>query len=213
MDEEEQFISSIYNYCDRWCERCEFTTRCRVFADERSQMLEDSDDPMGDAIRVVAESLAETKQMLMDHADEMGIDLEASANDPEIAESIERSRSTVDNEESVILAKKYAFDIRPVLESRDEWLTADAKDDPTTGDMIAILYWYQFFIAAKVHRAFHSILDFDGYEDTDELSDPQSDANGSAKVALIAVERSIRAWTYLLNPNNAAVIRPFIELL
>src|SRR5688572_13257745 len=27
-------ISGIYNYCDRWCERCPFTSRCLVFATE-----------------------------------------------------------------------------------------------------------------------------------------------------------------------------------
>ena len=108
-------------------------------------------------------------------------------------------------------AARFASKSKIVRKSRGEWLTAE--DDPTTDDMIEILCWYQFFIAAKAHRAFHGILDFDGDEDIDELSDPQSDANGSAKVALIAVERSILAWTYLLNPNNATIIRPFIELL
>jgi len=28
----DQFISGIYNYCDRWCERCSFTSRCMNFA-------------------------------------------------------------------------------------------------------------------------------------------------------------------------------------
>ena len=40
MDKEEvkqlaanpEFIKSIYNYCDRWCERCPFTSRCLNFA-------------------------------------------------------------------------------------------------------------------------------------------------------------------------------------
>ena len=30
----DQFIPGIYNYCDRWCERCPLTARCRVFAME-----------------------------------------------------------------------------------------------------------------------------------------------------------------------------------
>src|SRR5689334_19289896 len=33
MDVDEGFILGIYNYCDRWCETCRFTSRCRVFAD------------------------------------------------------------------------------------------------------------------------------------------------------------------------------------
>jgi hypothetical protein len=39
MDEpEERFISGIYNYCDRWCERCRFTAHCRVFATEQKRL-------------------------------------------------------------------------------------------------------------------------------------------------------------------------------
>jgi len=32
---EENFIPGIYNYCDRWCERCLYTDRCRVFVMEK----------------------------------------------------------------------------------------------------------------------------------------------------------------------------------
>jgi len=27
-----RFIPGIYNYCDRWCERCPFTSRCMNYA-------------------------------------------------------------------------------------------------------------------------------------------------------------------------------------
>src|SRR5215212_7116601 len=33
MDVQNGFIVGIYNYCDRWCETCRFTSRCRLFAD------------------------------------------------------------------------------------------------------------------------------------------------------------------------------------
>jgi hypothetical protein len=33
MEVRDGFIVSIFNYCDRWCEACAFTSRCRVFAD------------------------------------------------------------------------------------------------------------------------------------------------------------------------------------
>jgi len=32
---EEKFIPGIYNYCDRWCERCLYTDRCRTVAMEK----------------------------------------------------------------------------------------------------------------------------------------------------------------------------------
>src|SRR5690606_11821977 len=32
---ESDYIDGIFNYCDRWCERCPFTARCRTFAMEQ----------------------------------------------------------------------------------------------------------------------------------------------------------------------------------
>jgi hypothetical protein len=32
----DKFIPGIYNYCDRWCERRPFTSRCRTFAMEQA---------------------------------------------------------------------------------------------------------------------------------------------------------------------------------
>ena len=211
MNREDDFIPSIYSYCDRWCERCEFTDRCRVYAMESERGLEDSDDPMGDAIRTVAQSLAEAKQMLMGHADEMGIDIESAKDDPEIAESIKRQRVAVENFEAVELAKQYALEGRHVLDASSDWLSN--TDDPMADEMLEILQWYLFFVAAKVHRGFHGIVDLDGDEDWEALQDIQSDANGTIKIALIAIERSILAWTYLMNSDNGEMIGPVIEKL
>ena len=35
-----QFIPGIFNYCDRWCERCPFTARCLNFALSEEQFAE-----------------------------------------------------------------------------------------------------------------------------------------------------------------------------
>src|SRR2546423_12378923 len=37
-----RFIPGIYNYCDRWCERCPFSNRCLNFAMEKEK---DDGDP------------------------------------------------------------------------------------------------------------------------------------------------------------------------
>lgn len=210
MNPDERFISSIYNYCDRWCEKCDFTSRCRVFADELSHAPEDSNDPMGDAIASVGESFDGAKQMLMGHAEEMDIDIEAAMNDPEIDVGIERQRMAVEDNEAFKLAHEYALD-RKVFETADSWLPPE--DDPAAGEMMEILHWYHFFIAAKINRGLHGLLDLDGYQDDKQLIDPQSDANGSIKLALIAIERSQRAWTYLLSDSNTDVLNPQIEKL
>ena len=33
-----KYIDGIFNYCDRWCERCRFEDRCRVRHEERKRM-------------------------------------------------------------------------------------------------------------------------------------------------------------------------------
>jgi hypothetical protein len=207
-------IPFIHNYCDSWCERCEFTARCLSFAMQREMGLglEESGDPMSDALATVATALAEAKRMLLEKADEMGIDLMAEANKPEIVEGIERTRATVESNEAVELAKRYALETRHVLDDAEEW-AGDADADPLIAEMLSIVQWYLFFIAAKVHRGYHSTLDIDGYDVPEQIEDPQSDANGSIKVALISIERSVLAWTYLINETNAHIIRPVIRRL
>jgi len=34
-----RFIPGIYNYCDRWCERCPFTSRCLTYAMEADNTI------------------------------------------------------------------------------------------------------------------------------------------------------------------------------
>jgi hypothetical protein len=212
MINEESFIPGIHNYCDRWCERCGFTARCRVFAME-AEITDDEQDIGSDAfVRNLSNILNDAKSMLEEKAAEFGIDLTSIDHD-EIDAIRERQRSAVEGSELACLAEKYAFDIRPVLAAQEEWLAGSELEEEMIQEVLAVLYWYQFFIAAKVQRGLHGIIDDDGEEDTEELEDAQSDANGSIKVALIAIERSILAWTYLLDANNANVIRPFIEML
>lgn len=73
------FISGIYNYCDRWCERCPFTSRCLNFALSEEQFA----DPEARDIDNEAfwQKLTETFQVALDMLKEMaeqeGIDLDS----------------------------------------------------------------------------------------------------------------------------------------
>jgi len=54
MDKEEllkltkdpKYIPGIYNYCDRWCERCQFTSRCLncTLVEEQFGDLQENDE-------------------------------------------------------------------------------------------------------------------------------------------------------------------------
>jgi hypothetical protein len=212
MDNEDRFITSIHNYCDRWCERCEFTDRCRVFAMEAELAVDDAELGSDQFVRSIESVLDDAKKMLTEKAAEFGIDLDA-ADTEEFAQARKLKKAKVEGDGIALLAEKYAFDLQPILSERNDWLLVSPDDDEMIEDVLAVIYWYQFFIAAKIQRGLNGILDEDGDEDGDELRDSQSDANGSIKIALISIERSILAWTYLLDGSNAAVIRPLIEQL
>jgi hypothetical protein len=212
VDNEDQFIPSIYNYCDRWCERCGFTARCRVFAME-AEMFDEEKNIDGEAFaRKLSNIFADAKAMIVQKAEEFGID-PTPISDEEFNEIRAREEEFLKGDEITALAEQYAEEADPVLESRNEWLPSSPANGAAQEEVIAVLYWYLFFIAAKIQRGIHGLLDVDGFEDPDQTRDPQSDANGQIKIALIAIERSILAWTYLLDESNADRIRPLIRLL
>src|SRR5689334_5568725 len=97
-DAEESFIPFIHNYCDRWCERCEFTDRCRVFAMEAEMAEEEKDIESGAFVRSITDILEDAKKMLAQKAAEMGIDLD-EAPDPEYMEMRKRKREMVRSDE------------------------------------------------------------------------------------------------------------------
>jgi hypothetical protein len=69
--------------------------------------------------------------------------------------------------------------------------------DPISLDAAERLEETCITVASKIHRAVSSSLDSGG-----EI-DAQSDANGSAKVALLLIEESRQAWHALMRPGFA----------
>ena len=81
----------------------------------------------------------------------------------------------------------------------------DQDDD--ANDYLEVIRWYQFQIAVKLMRGISSRLEEDEYGDEE-----WRDSDGSAKVALIAIDRSISAWKLIseLHNENADSIRKFL---
>lgn len=210
---EENFIRGIYNYCDKWCERCEFTKRCRTFAME----AEIFDGPRpgeseGDAlVRGFRDIFAEAKQLLEEKAAEMGFEI-TPLTDEEFDAMQEREKAFLKSDDLIPFAEKYVAECHTALAEKEEWLKA--TDDPIIDDMVEIVRYYQFFIPGKIHRAVNDTFDSDtGEIDPEQFDDPQSDANGSVKIALIAIERSLLAWEYLAAHSKTTRPQASVRLL
>jgi len=243
------FISGIYNYCDRWCERCAFTSRCFLYATEQGDP--DLDDPevrditnekFWNKLRSVFQSTAE---MISELAAEAGVDLESIDGGKDTAD-YRREIEEIEQMELSQAASKYAASVETWF--RAELATRDPVHDDTTGksqtdeidltvsDAVDVIRWYQFFIAVKLMRALSGgdqvgdedfdddeLLSFDftsPTEEDDEDVDYDSviarasliDSNGSAKIALVAIDRSIAAWSALQIslPEKADKIKPLL---
>jgi len=102
-------ISGIYNYCDRWCERCPLSSRCLLYASE----LEDDDgspesrDIQNEAFwKKLSSIFQETQEMLKEWADDAGIDLNEFKDEDDL--HLRRRRRHADNHALAKAGKKYA---------------------------------------------------------------------------------------------------------
>ena len=232
------FILGIYNYCDRWCERCPFTARCLVYATEKADDL--SADPEAHDINSAKfwsrlESMfQEAHEMILEWAEEAGVDVEAIEDE---ATGREQQRQDAKQHDLSLAARRYAEMVQRWLS--EEFAVEQNVHDDTTGksrnteedidvsDAIEVIRWYQFFVAAKVFRALMGLDDeaadetlttddiFAGAEgdDDDEFeAGGNDDSDGSAKIALIAIERSLSAWRVMQHSlsEKAESIKPML---
>lgn len=245
-------ISGIYNYCDRWCERCQFTSRCFLYASEQADP--DLDDPEVRDVtnekfwRKMQDIFRSTAEMLTEWAAETGVDLNSIDVSEEMAER-ERAAEEAEQSELSQRAQQYITNVNNWFHDdfnseenvHDDMQTVPRSDeeDITIQDAVAVIRWYQFFIAVKLMRALSGGIEVD--EDDDPIGDDDDlsmdfltdyeaaddedvdydeiaartermDANGSAKVALVAMDRSIAAWRSLQIslPDKAETIKPML---
>jgi hypothetical protein len=85
------------------------------------------------------------------------------------------------------------------------------EDNEDTRDATEVIHWYQYLIAAKITRGLM------GQQDEEEEVDEEipKDSDGSIKVALIAMDRSISAWRIMQIslPDRADSIVPLLVAL
>jgi hypothetical protein len=197
-------ISGIYNYCDRWCERCPLTSRCLVYATEQAEDdSPETHDIRNEAFwRKLSSIFQETREMIAEWASEAGIDLtEPTA---EVEARYRRKRQLVDNHPLAKLGKKYAGAASDWFREFDR----DFQSSDNVEDAREVIQWYQYQIAVKTIRA------LSGRREELEEECPK-DSDGSAKVALIGIDRSIAAWRLMqlsLPESNGSIVLLILQL-
>lgn len=212
-------IPGVYNYCDRWCEKCRFQMKCLLYAgqaDEQGNLTEPetAEEAMerldraldaGDADNALPSAFTDGD----DDDDEWELELPepGSEEDLEIKEKMRRQDEKVHGHLLNPLSRTYSDKgldwlkkNEKVIAKRVKQLSANATskdplaepnpDAQALQDAFDTIAWHVHQIHVKTMRALHGLYDEDDVWD-DEI---QTDYNGSAKVALLGIERSAEAF-------------------
>jgi hypothetical protein len=194
MEVRDGFIVGVFNYCDSWCARCALTSYCRLFADMAE--MEASLDPN---LKALAEAPPLPEEIPPPPPAWMQELIEEAEKNPLSAEEWAQLKPTTAAEHRPIRGRAidYSRRFRHWLEARGD----EAPEDESFEDIV----WFHTLVPAKIARSLTT-------SPLDDAESPQSDANGSAKVALLGIDRSHAAWLGLVEKGvvSAEEAQPFI---
>lgn len=191
-------IPGIYNYCDRWCERCTQTNRCAIYDDPEciSRPVKDVQQPSHRDV-FLSVNLGKIKTAHGEASLEHGLNLTLS----EVPNAWRTEETPIGQ-----MRKQHPLSIRSLdydmcvfrwkafLDVDPKHIGGGSSHLSRIKESTAVIARYSPFIHIKLCRAIHSVITTDEWAGENGL---QKDSDGSAKIALIALERSLNAWRTL----------------
>lgn len=202
-----RFIKGISNYCDSWCARCAFTSRCFNFAQRQAAEAEMGFDPT-DAdweskrmMHVMENAFTIAQDLIRQGMAEDGIDIhspEFQASMDESEDDHERRFEEARAHPLMVAAEEYAFAAEAWFEragaelerriaqaQRSDEIRLDELQPEEVEDAIEVIRWYQF-------QASFTLVGILGIDAPEGLMDDHD--NGKIKTLLIGLDRSLPAW-------------------
>jgi hypothetical protein len=192
-------IEFISEYCDRWCERCAFTNRCSAYAVQAALGM------CGDIREAIELAVGAPTVVGATHSKRT----RTFEIDEPTAEEIQKIGAEEDARGKRIEEASISKNATSIMLRAHEWFRAHETRVRTGSDAVLleaidVAQWDSCFIGAKLHRALHGRDSHESGDDWDD--DPvQNDWNGSAKIALISIERSASAWQIIAQATGDVV--------
>lgn len=208
MTVDPELIPGIYNYCDRWCERCPFTSRClqfRIEAEEREsgEALQEFDALNAQFWQEMGEALVQAMRFIREMALREGIEADELQKETVLSQPPESFHRNAREHPGASAALIYAGMVNEWFAAMDEF--TESGDSILTNppqhleEPLQVIRHYQYFLYPKIVRAIEGRMN----EPTAAGNEPESDASGTAKIVLIAIDRSLAAWS-LFYPDYPA---------
>lgn len=198
-------IPGIYNYCDNWCDQCRFSNRCSNY-----NVSIEITDPES-FFKTLEENISQATQILEKIYVKNGLESMLPSS-PESGEGTEGD-TYVEEQQLIDLANTYEKKASSILETLDkESIVSNIEHQLQLGTLneekadLKITTWnfhleaighYLQVIPKKLDRAVRERKVEDLFSDNDD----QRVSNGSAKVGLICIKKSIDAWEHLMDSD------------
>ena len=221
------FIPGIYNYCNRWCERCIYTDKCRTYAMEKDlrreiekekrrekSMEENKDfwDQVNKTIEDAAELIDEEYPLIKNDTSLLFGEWEDDEDVEEAMKDHEEKREKAKKQPMSKVAVKYEKAARKWFEERKNILkqefNPETKDFKVTWPGIVDAQILSGLTESVEVILWYQIQlgikikralssSYEEEEDGDMFEGFPKDSEGSAMVALTGIDSSIGAWNYL----------------
>jgi len=197
-------IPGIYNYCNRICERCNFTAMCLCYKMLPSIINDQNLDDSTNNIGVFGDSILQPADLLLNHA-EREYDYQTDDLLTDFKNQIDESHKIISEYEIIKKASEYCNRVQMTFEILDE-TSYDPGQDITSAIQKDIQQLSKngrleeflerssrtrvlsYVIVMKLHRAVSGHFNLQ-MENDDEFE--EFDMNGSAKCVLVSIDESI----------------------
>jgi hypothetical protein len=215
-------ISGIYNYCDRWCEKCTYTNRCLLFKQEAEREIkhilrdEDKNDP-----DVLAKDLADDFKeafgqinKFMDEEDEIYEEFEKDDCDfddeddsdedffKEDEDNDDRPSTFLKNAENplILLSEKLYMEFYKCYDLLKTKFPAELDEKNPESFLqqnLDTLGWYTPQIHVKIRMCYWNKHKLSKTKDPEFAEIDEEMLNVSARIAFVGIENCIRALNNL----------------
>jgi hypothetical protein len=222
-----KFKPGIYNFCDRWCEKCKDTEKCFLFAQEKqrrtrklsSAQVNDDEEIFWDEIK---HNLELTRRLIERELREEGLDpqevLKEAKKQKEWDDDADRRYDRV---ECLILAKKYLKEVHNFLENfhqnrfqfyQELGMEIDFSD---IKEEIETISWYHTLLPTKIWRSLYERESLQREEDGELRRLMTKDLPKYFHLVKKCIQKSKMAWQNLLRKRKelTSVSRKFIAML
>ncbi|MGY6520561.1 MAG: hypothetical protein ACXIUD_02470 [Mongoliitalea sp.] len=201
-------IPGIFNYCNRWCERCTFSDRCTLYQQEQEEWPDENADMNEDAFwDKLKGNLENSIEMLQELAEEQGIDLnEVTEEEQEEAyHDMQVNELKVNMNPLTELAGSYLDLCLAWGKNEEIWdslhMHIQLQESKKINELEAIrdesmevIQWYMTMISAKTYTALSSKEEADFW---DQYPVEERHYNGVGKLLLVCIKDSLEAWENL----------------